>query len=69
MQLVWTLRFFQAILQAHGTTDKKDNYIACSGGNVFYLFPWKLQVQDAQEHYLTENTLSYRTIFQHSHHH
>lgn len=28
MQLVWTLRFFQAILQAHGTTDKKDNNIA-----------------------------------------
>jgi len=42
----------------------------CSYSNVSYLFPWKWQqLQKAQERYLVEQILSYKTLFFNSHHH
>ena len=37
--------------------------IGHSESNVFYLFPWKLQKIQRAKHYLTEQTLTYTTVF------
>ena len=39
-------------------------YVVCSESNASYLFPWKLQeIQRAQQQYLIEQILSYKTLF------